>query len=242
MDKCELLVALEEAKAKGSLLEISEEFLLNLVHSALSFDDNSLDIEEVKNVLAGQYVGVNSDKVRRITNQKNAFLKIVEMAKEKEALTEDALKDLHQILMEGFNIPGGLYRNVDISVKGSNHTPCDYIKVYDRMKKYYDTLAFYEGTDIQKAAYAHLQIAKVHPFLDGNGRLARLVMNYMLIKAGYLPINVPRRDMQVYFNLLEEFKVNKTQVPFEEFIEVRLNREYDRLIAIIDRYKDKAGK
>jgi len=55
MDKCELLVALEEAKAKGSLLEISDEFLLNLVHSALSFDDNTLDIEEVKNVLAGQY-------------------------------------------------------------------------------------------------------------------------------------------------------------------------------------------
>ena len=100
MDKCELLVALEEAKAKGSLLEISEEFLLNLVHSALSFDDNDLDKEEVKNVLAGQYIGVNSDKVRRITNQKNAFLRIVEMAKEGIALTEDELKDLHEILMD----------------------------------------------------------------------------------------------------------------------------------------------
>ena len=155
--------------------------------------------------------------------------------------SEDFVKDLHEMLLDGI-INGGLYRNINLSIKGSNHTPCDYIKVYDRMKKYYDTLAFYEGTDIQKAAYAHLQIAKVHPFLDGNGRLARLVMNYMLIKAGYLPINVPRRDMQVYFNLLEEFKVNKTQVPFEEFIEVRLNREYDRLIAVIDRYKEKAEK
>ena len=89
MDKCELQVALEEAKAKGSLTEISEEFLLNLVHSALSFDDNDLKIEDVKNVLAGQYVGVNSEKVRRITNQKNAFLRIVKMAEEGIALTED---------------------------------------------------------------------------------------------------------------------------------------------------------
>ena len=141
MDKCELQVALEEAKAKGSLTEISEEFLLNLVHSALSFDDNDLKIEDVKNVLAGQYVGVNSEKVRRITNQKNAFLRIVKMAEEGIALTEDELKDLHQILMEGFNIPGGLYRNVDISVKGSNHTPPSYVKVYDRMEKYINFIA-----------------------------------------------------------------------------------------------------
>ena len=136
MKNCELQNALVEAKAKGSLLEISEEFLLNLVHSALSFDNPDLKIEEVDEVLKGQYVGVNSEKVRRITNQKNAFLRIVEMAKEGIELTEDELKDLHQILMDGFNIPGGLYRNVDISVKGSNHTPPSYVKVYDRMEKY----------------------------------------------------------------------------------------------------------
>ena len=73
-------------------------------------------IDKVEKVLNGQYVGVNSEKVQRITNQKNAFLRIVAMAKEGIALTEDELKDLHQTLMEGFNIPGGLYRNVDISV------------------------------------------------------------------------------------------------------------------------------
>ena len=174
MDKCELLVALEEAKAKGSLLEISDEFLLNLVHSALSFDNPELQKEEVESVLAGQYVGVNSEKVRRITNQKNAFLKIVEMAKEEKALTEDSLKDLHQILMEGTNVPGGLYRNVDISVKGSNHTPPSYVKVYDRMEKYVAYVAEGPKEDVfEYIAYCHLQLAKVHPFLDGNGRLDR---------------------------------------------------------------------
>ena len=91
MAKCELLAALEEAKAKGSLTEISDEFLLNLVHSALSFDNTSLDKEEVADVLNGKYIGVSSEKVRLITNQKNAFLRIVEMAKENIKLTEDEL-------------------------------------------------------------------------------------------------------------------------------------------------------
>ena len=219
MDKCELLVALEEAKAKGSLLEISEEFLLNLVHSALSFDDNDLQLEDVKNVLAGQYVGVNSEKVRRITNQKNAFLRIVQMAKEEVALTEDELKDLHQILMEGFNIPGGLYRNVDISVKGSNHTPPSYIKVYDRMEKYINYIAEGPKEDVfEYIAYCHLQLAKIHPFLDGNGRLARLVLNYELMSNGFAPVIITADERDKYHVALEKFKVEKEIEPFKAYL------------------------
>ena len=202
--------------------------------------NHPVKVEEVVSITKGYNVRMDETLKRSIYNHFKTYQYMVESIENNKEFNEEFVKDLHEMLLDGI-INGGLYRNINLSIKGSNHTPCDYIKVYDRMKKYYDTLATYEGNDIQKAAYAHLQIAKVHPFLDGNGRIARLVMNYMLIKAGYLPINVPRRDMNIYFNLLEEFKVNKTQVPFEEFIEVRLNREYDRLIDVINRYKNKAN-
>lgn len=219
MAKCELLDALDQAKAKGSLLEISEEFLLNLVHSALSFDDNDLKIEEVKNVLNGQYVGISSEKVRRITNQKNAFLSIVAMAKENTKLTEDELKDLHQTLMEGFNIPGGLYRNVDISVKGSNHTPPSYIKVYDRMEKYFNYINDGPKDDVlEYISYCHLQLAKIHPFLDGNGRLARLILNYELMSNGFAPVIITADERDKYHHALEQFKVEKQIEPFKEYL------------------------
>lgn len=219
MAQCELLTALEEAKAKGSLLEISNDFLLNLVHSALSFDDNELKIEEVQDVLSGQYVGISSDKVRRITNQKNAFLRIVTMAKEGIKLTEDELKDLHQILMDGFNIPGGLYRNVDISVKGSNHTPPSYIKVYDRMEKYFNYIAEGPKEDVlEYISYCHLQLAKIHPFLDGNGRLARLVLNYELMSNGFAPVIITADERDKYHHALEQFKVEKEINPFKDYL------------------------
>lgn len=219
MAKCELQEALVAAKAKGCLLEISEEFLLNLVHSALSFDDNDLKIEEVAEVLKGQYMGINSEKVRRITNQKNAFLRIVEMAKEGAELTEDELKDLHQILMEGSNIPGGLYRNVDISVKGSNHTPPSYIKVYDRMEKYFNYIAEGPKDDVlEYISYCHLQLAKIHPFLDGNGRLARLVLNYKLLSNGFAPVIITASERDKYHEALEQFKVEKDINPFKAYL------------------------
>ena len=105
------------------------------------------------------------------------------------------------------------------------------------MKKYIYDVNNSDKGELETVAYAHLQLAKIHPFLDGNGRLARLILDFFLIKYGYLPISIPAKRRLEYFDLLEEFKVNKTQVPFEKFLEELVNREYDRMIEVIDKYK-----
>ena len=195
-----------------------------------------ITLEEVVSITKGFSVKCDGTLGRSVHNHYLAYKMVKEYAKDNKELTEDFFKDVHERVVSGI-IQGGLYRNVDISIKGSNHTPCSYIKVYDRMSKFFYDINNYEGNDIERAAYAHLQIAKVHPFLDGNGRLARLMLNFQLVKAGYLPISLPSKYREQYFNCLEEFKVNKTTVPFMELLEHRLNREYDRLIGIIDSCK-----
>ena len=212
--------ALEEAKQTKNFLEISEELLVNLVQSALAFDNPSLKKEDVVKVLNGEVVGVNPDKVRKIINQKNAFLKVLQMAKEKVELDENTLKDLHQILCDGEAEVGGLYRRVNISVKGSNHTPCSYEKVYDRMAKYFVFMQEGPKGDLwEYISYLHLQLAKIHPFLDGNGRLARLVLNYELMKNGFMPVIITSDERDKYFSALESFKVDKDIKPFMDFLE-----------------------
>jgi len=212
--------ALEEAKQTKNFLEISEEFLVNLVQSALAFDNPSLKKEDVVKVLNGEVVGVNPDKVRKIINQKNAFLKVLHMAKDKVELDENTLKDLHQILCDGEAEVGGLYRRVNISVKGSNHTPCSYEKVYDRMAKYFVFMQEGPKGDLwEYISYLHLQLAKIHPFLDGNGRLARLVLNYELMKNGFMPVIITSDERDRYFSALESFKVDKDIKPFMDFLE-----------------------
>ena len=121
--------------------------------------------------------------------------------------------------MEGFNIPGGLYRNVDISVKGSNHTPPSYIKVYDRMEKYINYIAEGPKDDVlEYISYCHLQLAKIHPFLDGNGRLARLVLNYELMSNGFAPVIITADERDKYHEVLEKFKVEKEIEPFKAYL------------------------
>ena len=212
--------ALEEAKQTKNFLDISDEFLVSLVQSALAFDNPSLKKADVVKVLNGEVVGVNPDKVRKIINQKNAFLKVLQMAKDKVELDENTLKDLHQILCEGEAEVGGLYRRVNISVKGSNHTPCSYEKVYDRMDKYFVFMQEGPKGDLwEYISYLHLQLAKIHPFLDGNGRLARLVLNYELMKNGFMPVIITSDERDKYFSALESFKVDKDIKPFMDFLE-----------------------
>lgn len=216
MTEKELLELREEVSKTRDFYAVSDEFVANLVYNSLSFEHGMGSLDQVESILKGDTERCNPTYVTLVLNIKKALDFTLELAHSGAELTEDALKDLHQILMNDVN-RGGLYRNVDISIKGSNHTPCSHIKVYDRMKKYFDTMKDREPS-LETIAYSHLQLAKIHPFLDGNGRCARLVMNYNLLKAGYAPVTIPIERKHEYFACLEAFKVEKDITPFINFL------------------------
>ncbi len=195
---------------------ISKDFLIDFTFNTLSLEGKNVDREDVVKVFEDNSNDVNEKLKVAIVNTFNGMNFVLNLLENNEEFDEGKLKDLHEIIMENLG-NGGLYRNVDISIKGSNHTPPSYIKVYDRMKKYFDTLK--EESDMyEQIAFSHLQLAKIHPFLDGNGRCARIVLNYYLLKNNLKPIIIERDKKEEYFNYLEEFKVNKNITPFIEFL------------------------
>lgn len=205
------------AKFELSSSLVSKDFLIDFVQNTLSLEGKPVCKETVNAVFEDLEADVNEKEKKSIINAFNAFNFILNLLENKEELDENKLKDLHEIIMDGFG-NGGLYRNVDISIKGSNHTPPSHIKVYDRMKKYFDTIN-QDGVELyEQIAFSHLQLAKIHPFLDGNGRCARLVLNYNLLKNGLKPIIIEASKKDEYFNYLEEFKVNKDITPFINFL------------------------
>ena len=205
------------AKFELSSSLVSKDFLIDFVQNTLSLEGKPVCKETVNAVFEDLEADVNEKEKKSIINAFNAFSFILNLLENKEELDENKLKDLHEIIMDGFG-NGGLYRNVDISIKGSNHTPPSHIKVYDRMKKYFDTIN-QDGVELyEQIAFSHLQLAKIHPFLDGNGRCARLVLNYNLLKNGLKPIIIEASKKDEYFNYLEEFKVNKDITPFINFL------------------------
>jgi len=220
MDALSLLAI---AKKKFSISQINDDFISRLIFSSLSFESDRVTKEEVDKILSSDFSNVQEYKIKLVLNHYQAFKYIINLAENKINFDEDKLKDIHEKLLEGFGI-GGLYRNVNISINGSEHTPPSYEKVRDRMKQYFEDL-YTQADPFHSIAYSHLQLAKIHPFLDGNGRCARLVLNYSLMKYGYCPIIIPCLDKERYFQSLEAYKVSKDMNPFIDLIK-NLEIEY----------------
>lgn len=196
---------------------ITNDFLVSFIANSISFDTALVTKEQVELILDNKDSGLDEKLVKLINNYLDAFLYAMTLASNKTELTENILKDIHEKVVNGFSI-GGLYRNVDISIKGSNHTPCSYLKVYDRMGKYFNTINDSNNDMYYNIAFSHLQLLKVHPFLDGNGRLARIILNYELILHDLKPIYLTFDERNKYFEMVEDFKVNKNINAFVEFL------------------------
>lgn len=225
--KMENLQKLKKEKAdKIKSFVPTDDFLAAFITSQFGFEESDLSEEEVKKCLKNEKTSLKNEMQIAIQNEKSAFLKMFELAKANSDMDEKLLKDLHAILLHNLNPMGGLYRQVNISIKGSSYTPPNYLKVYDKMNKYFVETLNPFGDMMENISYAHLQLAKIRPFIDANGRLARIILNFHLIKNGFLPIIINHKESQKYFDLLEKFKVEKTIQPFVDF----LKQEEEKLI------------
>ena len=158
----------------------------------------------------------NSYDAVQISNLFNAHFYLQELLAKKEKMSEEIIKNVHQIIMNDVQ-PGGAYRHLDIRVNGSKYVPTHHEKIYDRMEKVFAHIETLEN-DLEKVAYVHASIEKIHPFLDGNGRTNRLVLNYMLQYYGYYPVVVTQKHKVQYFRLLDLFKETKDIKPFTNFL------------------------
>lgn len=209
-------------EAQLKFKNISNDFLVSFIANSISFETFSVSTDVVKKILDNDIEELDEKVVKTVNNYLNGILYSLTLVDKTEDFSENDLKDIHDKVVEGFSL-GGLYRNVDISISGSNHTPPSYVKVYDRMKKYFTTINDSSLDLLYRIAFSHTQLMKIHPFLDGNGRVARIVLNYQLIKNGFKPIIISYTEKEYYFNLLEEFKVNKNIEPFIEYIKQKQN-------------------
>lgn len=125
----------------------------------------------------------------------------------KERLTEHDLLELHGETMENVvDIHVGVYRPVQVYLRGSSYIPPPPDQVPRLMHSFLRELNLNPKNHdpIKLAALTHLDFESIHPFVDGNGRMGRLIANWVLMKNGYPPIVITKRERVRYFRMLEE--------------------------------------
>lgn len=172
-------------------------------------------------------------EIYEILNHKKAYGYVKRCIAEHKPLTENVVKDLHAILTENI-IVGGIYRNQEVRINGAGFTPPAGNEMYIQIKGFYEDIKSKSDLNpIEFAAWIHAEFVRLHPFIDGNDRTSRLLMNYQLMSQGFLPVSVDKENRLEYYNVLEKYTVNGDLKPFADFVadweEKQLN-EYLNLI------------
>jgi Fic family protein len=210
------------------------EFDKHYIFESTSFDKGDFSYEDVTFLLEdhSRLFPDKDELVRRaIINNYHALSTVHQLVKENQPITESIVKDLHQILVENI-IPGGVYRTRDLFILGAKHVPPSYLKIFKKMDTYFAEMNDPALTGIAKAAFVHLEILKIYPFMDANGRLARLLLNYQLELEGFLPVSITKGIRNVYFANIDEYKINKNIVPFTDFL---ADLEGKRIVEFLNR-------
>lgn len=220
-----------------TLQSYEQAFEIEYTHNSTAIEGNTLTLIETKVVLEDgiSIGGKNLREIYELVNHQKAYHYVKDCITKKIPLDEKIMKDIHALLMNNIFI-GGIYRNVDVYISGAQHTPPSPNEMYRQIKDFYADLTWKskELNLIELAAWTHAEFVKIHPFPDGNGRTARLIMNYQLLVNGFPAISIAKENRLEYFNALEAYAVEGNIAPFSEMIASLIERQLDRYLAMAE--------
>lgn len=212
----ELLSSIDETKEYLSAHHLSphlqqsvdDEFKVDYTYNSNAIEGNTLTLEETRVVLEGITIGGKSIREHlEAINHKEAIEYIQELVRQNTLLSENLICNIHSIILQGINKQeAGKYRNVLVKVGGFIPPQPYMLKL--QMEQFISRYHSLNIHPILKASYAHLEFVRIHPFIDGNGRTARLLMNLELLKYGYCAINIKFDKRAQYYECIKEYSNN----------------------------------
>lgn len=212
---------------------LREELVILWTYNSTAIEGSTLSLKETATLLAEGIVVGNKPLTDYLAanghrDAVNLVFKWVDGGK--EALTEADLLELHRTTMKNvIDVYLGAYRPVQVYLRGSSYIPPPPDQVPQLMQGLFQELNLNprKHDPIKLAALTHLDFESIHPFVDGNGRVGRLLANWVLMKNGYPPIVITKRERTRYFGVLEEAQVKLTSYRVVRFFRKRVNDALD---------------
>lgn len=221
---------------KETLKSLKESINLEWIYNSNGIEGNTLTLRETQVVLEGITVGGKTltEHLEAINHEK-AILYLEDLVKEKQPITEWNIKNIHQLILKEIdNENAGRYRKENVTIKGATHIPPDFLKVPEVMEKLilnYETWNKYHP--IIQAALLHGELVKIHPFIDGNGRTSRLIMNLDLMNHGYNPVIIKKENRLEYYEVLDKAHITGDYTDFIKLVtklEIEMLKKYLKLL------------
>ena len=220
----------------ATLKSVRENEILDWTYNSNGIEGNTLTLKETKVVLEGITVGGKSIKEHlEAINHKDAILFIEELVKKDKMLTERDIRDVHRLVLKDIDIDNaGRYRTENVIISGAKHVPPNHVHVAGQMASLVNDLASWvkKHHPIVVAARLHGEFVKIHPFVDGNGRTARLLMNFIVMKYGYPPLVIKKEQRFEYYTALDTAHTTGDYAQFIKLVAVQAEQALDWYLKI----------
>ncbi len=240
-----LLSTIESKKAQlekmrpltqGEVERLREEFMVDFTYNSNAIEGNTLTLQETAMVLEGMTIDQKPLKDHlEAVGHRDAFMYVQDIATKETNLTESVIKNIHALVLVHRPQDKGVYRAIPVRIMGAYTEP---VQPYLIQPKIEELLAVNKEREqtmpiIERIARFHLEFEGIHPFIDGNGRTGRLILNLDLIRNGYPPINVKFTDRKRYYDAFDAYYRDENAEAMIELIGEYVDKRLDEYLNIL---------
>lgn len=219
---------------EGEVARLNEEFIIEYTYNSNAIEGNTLTLRETDFVLRGLTIDQKplKDHMEAI-GHKEAFDYVCELVKDGVPISESVIKQIHYLVLADKKEDRGVYRRVPVRIMGAQHEPVQPYLIEPKMQQLLSEFASSTEHIVTKLARFHIEFEGIHPFIDGNGRTGRLLVNLELMKAGYPPIDIKFTDRIAYYNAFDEYHVKHNLSSMENLFAGYINSGLDMYLKIL---------
>lgn len=219
---------------EGEVERLNEEFIVEYTYNSNAIEGNTLTLRETDLVLRGLTIDRKPLKDHmEAVGHKEAFDYVRELVAKNIPISERIIKEIHYLVLADKKDDRGVYRRVPVRIMGAQHEPVQPYLIQPKMEQLLRD--FSESTEhiVTKLARFHIEFEGIHPFIDGNGRTGRLLVNLELMKAGYPPIDIKFTDRIAYYDAFDEYHVKHNLSAMENLFAGYINARLDKYLKIL---------
>lgn len=220
---------------KGELERLNEEFLTEYTYNSNAIEGNTLTLRETGMVLRGLTIDRKSLKEHlEVIGHKEAFDYVGYLVGENAPISEKVIKDIHYLVLADKKEDRGVYRRVPVRIMGAAHETVQPHLIALKMEELLEQYKNSKEDIVTKLARFHIEFEAIHPFIDGNGRTGRLLVNLELMKAGYPPIDIKFTDRLKYYEAFDEYHIKQNISAMGDMFAGYLNQKLDLYLSILN--------
>lgn len=218
----------------GEAERLAEEFVVEYTYNSNAIEGNTLTLRETDMVLRGLTIDQKPLKDHmEAVGHKEAFDFVRGLVKEQVPLSENIIKQIHYLVLVDKKDDRGVYRRVPVKIMGSKHEPVQPYLIQPQIEQLMESYRNSTEHIISRLARFHIEFEGIHPFIDGNGRTGRLLVNLELMKAGYPPIDIKFTDRVAYYNAFDEYYVKHKPEAMERLFAGYVNARLDSYLRML---------